>query len=877
MIDVVSTHLRDARLLNNIINEFYIYKGQQKKQSKDGDCQLFALAVYKNLYPHDFDELRLRKRGVLAHELDKKTELMQTRVSQIDAKIKEIEHQLDKAQEEQLQSEKELRLLFVAYVMREAYSKYNGNIADTRITPRGSVQIPLIKIEEEENFKKLFSVPSFFISNRFANDAREYKLETVKSAIYGEVSYEERMKRLSIMAGIEEKNEQISTLRKERLALKQKSLQELLLETKPKLEESELKQKDGEEDAEYRRRILITELLRAGYITEDYADYISLFHEGSISPSDYLFVRNVRLHESTRLDYALTYPKEVVKELDIVWFSQWQILNFHLMDALLKFFPGSEKCDSMLSMLKQYTNESIAFISEYVYVENSQYGKLIRMLCADKKNLFWSAIQKSTLKDDVKQHILKAIIVYAEEDDIVTNLKDSVEYLATMSKFFTWSPDGERLRNVAKRLNVHFTALDTETEQDFITFVFENNLFAITKSMFERVVPERYKTNAQYHTANYTFLHHEKLNSLVEYVDDNIEEYVQNVLLEMLENKQEEIEYEYKLLMNEDLSINLKEKLVERGTKSWERVAQWGELSNEIQLMLYKHNRVDISWTNVLGLYGLDEDAFVEYIQRDSVIKELQRQGVPTFDDVEDRKSWELLQITIVSNKLLTDVAKQLAGCFDIAFDKSIIEQCDEDLLRLLVDHGEIKSGADEYNYLRSVSRDLSMKHFATHFVDYKDHIFDIDFDAEDFQRVFDEKYQFSDEQKLYLIECFDAEDILNPTNALRAIDFLLQPSITALDTTNEDIWSFIYGLLRYPEVETLMRIRLFNKFKHKNFEEIDRMVASFDGRYQINGRLNRVPDSEEAYEMCSYLKGKKYLKHRQRNYGRGFISVSYP
>lgn len=877
VIDVVSTHLCDARLLNNIINEFYIYKGQQKKQSKDGDCQLFALVVYKNLYPHDFDELRLRKRGVLAHELDKKAELMQTRISQIDEKIKEIGLQRDKSQEEQLQSEKELRQLFVAYVMREAYSKYNGNIADTRITPRGSVQIPLIKIEEEENFKKLFSVPSFFISNRFANDAREYKLETVKSAIYGEVSYEERMKRLSIKAGIEEKNDQMGALRKERLALKQKSLQELLLETKPKLEESELNQKDGEEDAEYRRRILITELLRAGYITEDYADYISLFHDGSISPSDYLFVRNVRLHESTRFDYELIYPKEVIKELDIVWYSQWQILNFHLMNALLKFFPNSEKCESVLSMLKQYTKESINFISEYAYEEKGQYGKLMKMLCADNKNLFWRAIQNSTLEEDVKQHILKGIVVNAEEDDIVANLADSVEYVAAMSKFFTWSPDGEHLRNVAKRLNVRFIALDEETDKDFITYVFDNNLFAITKSMFERVVPEKYKSNAQYNIANYTFLHQEKLDSLVQYLDSHIEEYVQNVLLEMPDNKQEETKYEYNLLNNADLSTSMKEKLIEKGTITWESARQWGDMGDEVKQMLYKYDRVKISWNNVIELYDLNVDAFVDYIQREHVIKELQQKGVPTIEDIEVRKSWELLQTTIVSNKSLAEVAKQLAGCFDMAFDKSIIEQCNEDLLRVLLDHGEIKCGVDEYSYLRGLNRDLSMILFATHFEDYKESIFNIEFDGEDFERVFDDKYQLSDEQKLYLLECFDAEDILNPTNALRAIDFLLQPSITAFDTTSEEMWSFIYGLLKYPEVKTMRRIQLFNKFKHKNFEELDRMVSSFDGRYQVNGRLHRVPDSDEAYEMCSYLKENNYLHHRQRNHRGGFISVSYP
>ena len=877
VIDLVSTHLRDARLLNNIINEFYIYKGQQKKQSKDGDCQLFALVVYKNLHPHDFDELRLRKRGSLANALDQKAELMQTRESQIESKITEIETQVNKAQEEQLQSEKELRQLFMAYIMREAFSRYSGNITNVSLTPRGSTSIPLMKIDDEENFQKLLSAPSFSMFSRYANDPREYKLESAKAAAYGNVSYEERVRRLAIKAGIEEKNEQISALKKERLVLKQKSLQTLLLETQPKLEESELKPKEGESETQCRRRILITELLRAGYITEDYADYISLFHDGSISPSDYLFVRNVRLHESTRFDYELIYPKEVVKELDIVWYSQWQILNFYLMDALLKFFPNSEKCESVLSMLKQYTNESINFISEYVYVEKGQYGKLIKMLCADNKNLFWKAIQTSTLEESIKQHILKTIIVNAEEDDIVSNLEDSVEYVATMSKIFTWSPEGERLRNVAKRLKVHFIALDEETDKGFITFVFENNLFAITKSMFERVVPEKYKSNTQYNIANYTFLHQEKLDSLVQYLDSHIEEYVQNVLLEMPDNKQEETKYEYKLLNNADLSTSSKEKLIEKGKIIWESARQWGDMSDEVRQMLYKYDRVKISWYNVIELYDLNEDAFVDYIQREHIIKELQQEGVPTIEDIEVRKSWELLQTTIVSNKSLAEVAKQLAGCFDMAFDKSIIEQCNEDLLRVLLDHGEIKCGVDEYSYLRGLNRDLSMTLFATHFDDYKESIFNIEFDDKDFERVFDDKYQLSDEQKLYLLECFDAEDILNPTNALRAIDFLLQPSITAFDTTTEEMWSFIYGLLRYPEVETIKRIQLFNKFKHKNYEELDRMVSSFDARYQLNGHLHRMPYSEEAYKMCSYLKEKNYLHHRQRNHRGGFISVSYP
>ena len=875
VVDAIAMYVRDARLLNNIINEFYIYRNRQLKQSQDGDRQIFALIVYKNLFPDDFEELRIRDRGRLANALHEKKQLIAERQPKIDSEIESVRAQIDDAQTEQLRNEKELRQLFVVYVMREAMARFKGNLTDLRVVTQNGTRISVGKLEDDANFNAILQAPLFYIATPTGGMQGNYQVSAVLSKVYGEFSYAERVRRITERAGIEEKNERLRKLTEERISLRQQSLQALLQSARPKSEKA-IAQKEGESETQYKQRLLIDAMLRAGYITEDYADYISLFHDGSLTPSDYMFIRNVRAHESMSPKEPLKNPREVIKKLDICWFSQIQILNYTLMDALLEFFPDDDKCNSVISLLKQYTQESITFIADYAY-EGNQSGKLIKRLCADKANLFWEVINRSRLNEDVKQYLLQTMIAYGEEDDIVTNLKDSVGYVSSLSQYFTWPIDGERLRNVAKRLDLHFTALDEKTDANSVMFVYGNNLFAITKDMMERVLPKELTDDERYHTSNYSYLWNEAPKSLVEYLESNKEKYVRNVLLEMPTNTHEKSLHESALLSSEDLSLDLKEKLVEQGQEKWDAIDQWDEQTHEVQLMLYKYKRVQVTWENVMYLFGLDEQAFNEYIQYEDVLGALKAIGKPDLGE-ETREKWQAMQNAIVANPNLETVAEQLLDCFDVAFEQVTIMNCSERLLRLLVEKGLIARGVSEYEVLHGINPDFALEFFVMYFDNYKAIISDLKFNEYDIEMLFRNDYNLSNEQKLHILENIDAEKSVTEYNAFELITFLMQQEINA-DMENEGIFNAIDILLCLANVPTITRMILFNKYpiyEGRDKEELDNMISTFDTTYLTDGRLkHQIPYSREAYAFGRYLMKIGYIKNCVKFVNRGIISIT--
>lgn len=66
LLRLVGRFVNDLRILNDCVNEFVIYKGQLEKDLEniegiDLDNKIFAMIVYKNLYPQDFEDLHRHK------------------------------------------------------------------------------------------------------------------------------------------------------------------------------------------------------------------------------------------------------------------------------------------------------------------------------------------------------------------------------------------------------------------------------------------------------------------------------------------------------------------------------------------------------------------------------------------------------------------------------------------------------------------------------------------------------------------------------------------------------------------------------------------------------------------------------------------------
>ena len=878
VVDAVAMYLHDTRMLNNIANEFNIYKHQQFKKSKNeeeapkldvrGEEQLLTLIIYKNLYPEDFEKLRTNKKGLLAQAIDGRKTLIEQNIQKIDARKNEINTLLKEAENERLKDVRELRKLLVVEVMKDAMQKSENNRYVYNMIHCDGQTFYISDLVSDDIFKLFQKAPSYTYYNSYYNSRPSgAPYAQLTKLAYGEESYESRLKLINIKSDDSAYQEELQRLDENRAHLNNANLQELLRNKETVIDWGEY----GNEEYSDQRRF-VRDMLFHGYITENYADYISFFHPGYMTNNDYQFIRSVRIQEQLGFNFGLKNTQRIIEKLDGAYFLQPEILNYALMDALLESFSKSTKCKNTISVIEQYTPESIEFIAGYVRTKG-KYGTLIKRLCADGKNL-WETISKSHLKEYERRDVLCAIVSNAEEDDAVANLESSTDYLSSMSDYFTWDVNGERLQNVAKRLNLHFTKLDERTDASFVTFVYENNLFEISKDMLERVLPKEIVEDERYHTSNYTYLRDVAPKSLIDYLEKHLADYVQNVLLKMPTDTQEKSLHESALLSS-DLSIDLKKRLILQGTEKWDSVDQWDEQTKDVQLMLYKYNRVLVTWENVLYLYALDQEIFVEYIQRDEVINQLTEIGKPEFGG-DERTKWEEMQNAIVANQSLSNVAERLVDSFDATFEQETLKNTNERLLRLLVDKGMVACGVNEYNLLRDVDSDLALQFFAEHFDSYAEHIHELNFDEDDVDNLFNQESSLPEGQKLHIIANINAGTI-GKYSSLSIIEFLLQPTITNIDAVSEGIQPEISAILFNEEVPSMERIRLFNKYPLTNKREIGEWILTLSESYLKNGRLYRIPYSPEAYDMCTILMRIGYLVNRQWSRSRNWIAVTYP
>ena len=871
IVDALAVYLNDARLLSNISNEFYIYKNQQTKQNPKGDAQILALVVYKNLYPSDFEDLRTQRKGILAHALSQRTTLLTDLMAEKDKEIENIQVQITQAAKERIQNKTELRQLMMAAVLHEALNATTNNYLYRQIRI-GNQTFAISELVKDDIFELFKNAQSYDLQSvgYYNNRHSGIPYSQLAPAVYGSISYEDRLRQIEIQADDSQLQERVKKLSEEKTQLKGQTIQQLL-----QSKALQIKWGTYETEETKRQRSFIYDMLYGGYITENYADYISFFHEGSLSSEDYLFIRSVRIKEKLASDTKLHNTKKIVEKLELGNFGQEEILNFDLVDTLVSDYLGSEKCCNVIKLLKKYSSTSIDFLAKYV-VAGKHSDVLITELCKDEKKLLWSTINKSSLSAEAKTLIAQSIIRYGAEQDVVNNFKDSTDYLSSKSDYFTWAIEDSRLKGVALALDLKFETLDDGTAIDDLRFVYENNLYTISYTMLKRVVPIEHMIGEYFENANFSFINSPELVTMLAYINENIVQYVDNVLLQMSTQMMDEPQYVSLLLANEKLTTSQKEAIIKLEITEWNSVDAYETFPEEEKVMLYQYKRVKVTWENVVKLYELDKKAFADYIKDEAIATELNRLGKPSFE--EDRlNKWNELQDTLLFDTTFEAIVEPLLDCFSKEFAKGVISHCNGEVLYRLVILGLVTRGVEEYNFLREIDHEISVTFFLMNYDSFASEIASLEFEDYEIDAILrTDMYAIDLSKKLHILENADAKSILGKYSYRSIIDTLMLPAVTK-NNIGEGIKKLIQETLKYAEASTISRIELFNKFPIiVEKEELNSMISTFDGNYSNDGVLKyHLPVNLYTIEFCKHLKQCGYLVlYKNYEKTKGYITI---
>lgn len=314
----------DMRLLVNIFQEFLVYKDIVGKINPTNE-QLFAIITYKNIAPEDFNKLG-SKQGFLFSLLNDKDKYTKEFIEKIDEKISEKEKNIERINNEYFENIEDLKKVYLFHIFKEIRSFEGSDIQIAIKNFDSIIRDGIVKYNYIDD--------SYYNSSRRESDY-SFNFSEIEKQVNSNLSYEERKELIQNKQNdeVERIKDEIEKLQQQKKAIKNWSLKEIFKEGIVNINDY-IPLRTEQEGSIVNR--LLRNLITQGYINENYIDYISLFHEGTITKKDKEFEVRVKSIEEPDFNYKLEKVEGVVKKIGEKYFEQKGIFNFDLLDFCIK-------------------------------------------------------------------------------------------------------------------------------------------------------------------------------------------------------------------------------------------------------------------------------------------------------------------------------------------------------------------------------------------------------------------------------------------------------------------------------------------------------------------------------------------------------------
>ena len=596
----ISPFISDMRILQNIYNEFVLYKATLKTGQKLTlhDEQIMSLIIFKNLYPGEFAELQAEKGAVKegfrnkAQFVEKKRENLQ---AQIDAKILA----LDSIAADTLKSSKELK-----YLMLCAMSDWKGIAYRVHINGGAQYSADTI-LADNFDMSHLLKKGQWYVNYATRTGSTSSDWFDVPSMC---APYVERYKYLQY-AGESKEQElkgEIESLERSIRSLSMLPLQSLI---------GQYGMDEVLTSKSVRSNDLLVFLLRKGYINEEYAGYINFFKTNSITTEDMNFILSIKNQKPLPFTYSLTKISETLERLQIHEFGEKAILNF----SLLKYMLMETHYDAQLkAFFEQLSNESTTswkFINEFIDDEETE-KYFVKRLATAWPGLWESVYDNNALTYERKIRYIEWLMVYTDLDTLKQQNKGSL-----ISQFFVEHDDilqmlpahlASRLTDIIQALNIVFVKIEISgVPANVLDFIFENRYYELNTDMIRSIVTYKNAPLAErLVTQNYTVILKLGYDALTSNVHDNWDLYVEQIVLAE-GNTQESVDAVLALMECSIANKSLCERIIGHEEFSIDditrvcknRLDDQRERVNAIWDMLLIASKIVVSWNNVFAYW----------------------------------------------------------------------------------------------------------------------------------------------------------------------------------------------------------------------------------------------------------------------------------
>lgn len=845
LIDDLSLFIDDMRLLHNIINEFFLYK--QKLEDNLVQDKLLAILVYKNICPNDFVGLSNNK-GDLYKCLNSKTTYINAEIDKIDNEINELKHQIKNLEKYRLTNVKELRSLYILQTIKHLEKFHSFEVKGNSVNVE--------ELAEDVNF------------NFFKNDDakcsfwyidRQYCQEIVSTnkpigisfqSIENEVdskSYNQREQEIDDWHSnkIDRLKNKIQTLENKKINIRGSKIKDIIqLDLVSSILSSHIE--------------LINIMLRNGYIAEDYLDYISFFYPGSISRTDNQFLICVKGQKKLEFDFRLNKIEKLISKISPIDFKAEYILNYDLVEYLLGNNKAEKERELIFSKITDESAVSLEFIDGFLD-RTTQPKLFVKILCNGWYNIWDCLYNNSNFTEAKKEIYLKYILEYAEISDIkkIHATSSSLsDIILKNENFLKIISTVSKLKKIIKAINPEFKALDFQSSpQGLSDFVYENNFYELNTEMIKSIVKYKGSFNqVSFDHSNYSSIKKSKCDSLVSYIDNNLDTYIEDIYLKIEPNNNEGEEYLSLLLNNEDIDIENRKLLIQKVNTKITKL----DLIESVDLKEYllSKNKMESTWENIFDVYQNVEEHgsehLISFIDNLENAEELSKVKIPTKVDGEDLYGsfWkELIQTDSLSDSSYKMIIKSNPWWYkDLEITSLSTEK-----VEALIENRVLKLGTENFETLKSDFKNLHIRFIEEYKSYFLENLSDYDIDTNDIELILKSDIFNSSEKNTVLLS-IDEDTILENDENLKAICEL---AISGNKFILSD--SLVEEIVLCSEVSSDKLIRFYNI----NWRQIDASITrdfidNLGEPFSIINIKGKRPSIEESVENTSFLSNLK-------------------
>jgi hypothetical protein len=813
-VEKVSLYLSDMRVIISIANEYKVYKNILNLNIDEK--KLFAMMVYKNVEPTDFDLLDKRN-GYVYGLLKNKKHLIANTIQVIDEEIASITEQIDLSNKEGFSNIKELRTLYIAKFNDIVIQKKRHSVMSVTL---GDEQVSLSDLVKDENFELFMkSNPIRYFWYSTNNDNISLSFTEIEKAVTPSINYSERLTRLKnkVYKSNEELKLKVEENQNKIKELNSKKLSELLI----KFDSDEYfsqRRSSYESEAKNAKQVdkivcnydLINFLIRLGYIDEDYEHYISR-QDGNLSKEDRDFLLSFN-SKPLEFNIPLKEFSSLLGKIDEAYFYRKEILNFSFMDYLIENNHVAE-INKIMTVLKNESVSSLSFIDEYLFsTSDSNKNLFIKYLSNSWTNIFNYLQNVTDYSFEKKSTYLRLLFSNLTISKIkALNKEKSIHYFLSysesLSPVYFEDANNAKVEQFLNDERVYFERLVfDEKHLRLLNFIYENSRYEINLPMITLMISIFKKKEIdvdKLNVSNYTTIVDSGCAKLLAYIDIEIEYYLENVYFELEKNSLESEQSILHILNDLIVPENLEIKVIEKNETLINKLIDVKEKG--LWSHFFTNNKLKVSWQNAIDYfketYEID-NIITDYLDQQQVYDILSKENITESD--EDKK---VIFITkLIHSDISTESLNALASKISYHYDLTELVGIEEDKIEILIKHDVIPFSSENFAGLNDSYVDLITLFSGLNKISFFKKIAELVFTSLNILN-FMRSSDFNAAEKLEIIKVIDESLIINDRNVQSAVcDFLATQQTISISE------ALINSLLQSSSLLS-NKVTLFNKY----------------------------------------------------------------